>query len=794
MKPQKMPINFDAIPLEIKNLPRWIVWRWERRGDKWTKPPYQINGKHAKSNDAGTWAPFARVLKAYHNGGKWDGVGFMLGDDFAGFDWDDCIEAGKVRPDILRHVAKLNSYTEKSPSGTGLKTLVRGKYSGKGYHSENIGIFGHTRYFCITGQVLQNVSTKIEPRQAELDAFIQRHFKNKSSPKTHVDAPAPGPVNTSTVDIALRSNDPLFADLWAGDIPSKYASQSEADLALCCKLAFYTGKDAGQIDALFRLSGLMRDKWNRDDYRQNTIARAIECTTETFRTKTAAPDVSDKDIVTAAYEQQKGCADLFIKLNQDGFCYDHASCLWYIFGEHFWELDDCGQVVKAVDDVKDLFTSFAARMSGEIMQIGERVKTCADNMEQEKLKAEKKLKEAARNAAISISTKLDSLRYRKDVVEFGAQGKGSLGISGTQWDRKPFDLACVNGIVNLKTGELQAGRPQDYIKSPCPTAFDPQAAAPAFDQFLSEIFAGDTELVEFAQRVFGMGLIGESFFKQYLIILSGKGRNGKDTLISIIGHVLGNCLAGPIAPEMLLDSGKFGRRSSSGPSPDLMRLRGLRLAWASETSQGRRFDVGKAKMLTGGGKINARAPYGRREVEFEQSHLIFLLTNHRPHAPVDDYAFWKRICNIPFTESFVDDPQEPHEHKVDKDILSKLKKEAPGILRWLIEGCLKYQRDGLQPPNAVRSANEDYRRSEDTMQDFIDEECLVHPNASCKAGKIYERYQEWTRSVGIKPMSLTAFGKQISNRGFTKRVSNGVIYEGIGLHTRETGDWNAWNT
>lgn len=149
-------------------------------------------------------------------------------------------------------------------------------------------------------------------------------------------------------------------------------------------------------------------------------------------------------------------------------------------------------------------------------------------------------------------------------------------------------------------------------------------------------------------------------------------------MLEIIKEVLGSSLAGAIQSELLLNQDRI--RSSSGPSPDVMRLRGLRLVWASETQEGRKLDAGKVKLLTGGGELTARAPYGKYEITFSQSHTLFLLTNSKPHAPADDYALWKRLILIPFTMSFVENPQDVNEKKADKYLIEELKKEKEGIL------------------------------------------------------------------------------------------------------------------
>ena len=831
------------IPEELRQERQWLIWKSVPVPGKPKPNKVPMNpstGHPAATNNPRTWNPFEDAVEFYSEWagfehshvdgktgavieGKIKGVGFVFSrdDDYVGIDLDNCVnDSGTLQSWAADIVESIKSYTEFSPSRTGLHIITKGAIPSC-FKNGNVEAYDHGRYFTFTGDVYQNRGT-IHKLQKQLTAFHQKYSgKTAKVKKSHVPLSvvgmAAGTLDSSAVlERAFRSKKGEQIRAMLGDDLCGHPSASERDLALCGHLVWFCGNvpDGEKfrvVDQIIRENAVFRDKWDavhrpvdNATYGRMTIETAIAGTkgcyqsrndrslkdTESTSDAMGRADLSIQDIISAAYDDQKGCADLFIQLNKGLFCYDHAADLWYRFEGHHWMSEDIGEPVKAVDHVQILFQQAAAEIGGEVIITAELKKNTPDEVEQEKLNSRVKSLQVTEKNLKALIKKLSALHFRKQVVEFSAQGSGTLGINGAQWDGQPWALACKNGIVDLKSGELRIGRPEDYIKSPCPTEYKSNAECPRFHKFLSEIFGEDQGLVAFVQRVIGMGLIGSSFQKQYLIVLSGQGRNGKDTLLSIVGHVLGSHLAGPIAPEMLLDNGKFGHRSSSGPSPDIMRLRGLRIAWASETSQGRRFDAGKAKMITGGGSVVGRPPYGRHEIEFEQSHLIFLLTNSRPHAPVDDYAFWKRICNIPFTQSFVDDPQASNEHKVDKDILAKMGKEAPGILRWMVEGCLAYQRDGLNQPEAVQRANEDYRRSEDTLQDFIDDKCFVDQKESCRASSLYQRYKSWASDGGSKPMSQTAFGQQMAQRGFVKRRSNGWIYDGIGLTVKEQGCLN----
>jgi primase-polymerase (primpol)-like protein len=346
--PKRMPVLFEKIPGELKAGNNWVLWKWEFRNGILTKPPYQAAGRPAKSNDPATWADFNTVLQAVNSDGSWCGIGYMLDGGYTGIDWDDCISpTGDIDPTILDHINSFNSYTEISPSGTGLKTLVRAKLPAKGHHQEKIGVFDSRRYFCITGQVFPDVSSQIEDRQYQLDQLIRQYWPGDLNLKraSAVARPSFDLCDDDLIEKAIKANDSgKFRSLWGGDV-SCYASPSEADMALCCKLAFYTRKNPERIDRLFRRSGLMREKWNRDDYRTRTIEGAIEKTVDVYDPRLYAADpgsqqgreatqggmgkntlkLSVDELFEIISRGDDGDAELFIRRFRSSYCFDHAA-------------------------------------------------------------------------------------------------------------------------------------------------------------------------------------------------------------------------------------------------------------------------------------------------------------------------------------------------------------------------------------------------------------------------------------------------------------------------------------
>ena len=182
--------------------------------------------------------------------------------------------------------------------------------------------------------------------------------------------------------------------------------------------------------------------------------------------------------------------------------------------------------------------------------------------------------------------------------------------------------------------------------------------APRWEKFTLEIMDGDRDRAAYLKRQLGYGISGLTVEHDLTILWGPEGRNGKSSLLEAIGYVLGP-LAGPIPGEMLLEQ-KYPR-SPAAPSPDIMVLRGKRLVWASETDEGKNINAGKVKLLTGGDTLTGRDPFGKRQVKFEPTHKLLLLTNFRPHVNPNDNALWERIHLVEFKISFVDRPAGPNQ-------------------------------------------------------------------------------------------------------------------------------------
>ena len=275
-----MPAAIDPniIPPDLRDLDNWVVWKWVERDGKPTKPPVDPKtGRPGDATDPSLWMSFDRALAER---GHFDGIGFAVTAEtpYTGIDLDKCIDPnGVVAEWATAIVDRFNSYTERTPSGTGLRIWVKGKLPQGRRRKGNVEMYDSGRYFTVTGEHLEGTPTAVANRGQMLADFHGETFP-AATPKPSADRsalPAPDLSDRQLLDTMFgASNGREIEALWGGD-QSRYASESEADLALCSHLAFYTGDDEERIDRLFRLSGLMRPKWERADYRAKTIGKAV---------------------------------------------------------------------------------------------------------------------------------------------------------------------------------------------------------------------------------------------------------------------------------------------------------------------------------------------------------------------------------------------------------------------------------------------------------------------------------------------------------------------------------------
>jgi len=336
-----------------------------------------------------------------------------------------------------------------------------------------------------------------------------------------------------------------------------------------------------------------------------------------------------------------------------------------------------------------------------------------------------------------------------------AESEAKVALVATKLDTNPWLLNVANGTLDLRTGALLPHRRDDLITKLAPFVYDPTATCPRWQQFLVEV-QPKVEIRAYLKRLIGYAATGV-IREHVLPIPYGAGRNGKGVFTNTVGYVLGEYSS--IVPTELLMAKQFDDHPTGR-----MVLFGCRLALASETEQNRKLAIALVKQLTGGDPITAH--YMRKDfVTFDPTHKLILSTNHRPVITETKDAIWDRVHLIPWDQRFPPDKQ-------DKALGEKLRAEAPGILRWIVEGCLEWQLIGLSPPPIIVAATDQYRKDMDLLGDFLAEICVLDPAGQVARPTLRRAYEAWAEEVGQKyTLDPKGFADMLRERGCVEASS-----------------------
>jgi putative DNA primase/helicase len=361
------------------------------------------------------------------------------------------------------------------------------------------------------------------------------------------------------------------------------------------------------------------------------------------------------------------------------------------------------------------------------------------------------------------------------------------------WDQRPDLLAVPNGVVDLKSGTLIAGKPEDYLRTVCCTEYNSQAPCHRWEQFITEVFFdSDPEpyqshrpgpsMVGYMHRLLGYAITGYAHERILPVLWGPRGNNGKDTLFDTLGLVLGEALAIPVGKALLMGG-------EGNTQPFLIKLKGKRLAWLTETDADAKLNANQAKYVVGNNRLTGHAKYGHPEA-FDPTHTLFLLTNYKPWIPLQDQALFRRLRLIVLPTSFVPNPAPdivltegkhdwallpslydvtlfddpgwlpdykwfPHERSMDPTLKEQLKLEAPGILAWLVRGAVEYFECGLDEPRTVDVATQGWTESGGPVGRFLK---VAWNGKKTEATDLYRLYASWARSTGEALVNQTQFG------------------------------------
>lgn len=371
-----------------------------------------------------------------------------------------------------------------------------------------------------------------------------------------------------------------------------------------------------------------------------------------------------------------------------------------------------------------------------------------------------------------------------------AQAWPHLEVPLEEWNARPALFNVLNGTLDLSGPEpvLRAFRREDHLTHMAGVAYDPDATAPEFQAFLDRVLPGeplpdgraDRSVQYFVRRAFGVCLI-DSVRDQAIIVHHGGGANGKSTLLNAIATVLAD-YAMTVAVQSIL----YSEQSGSNASPDVARLAERpRLVRVSEPEPGAKLSEGGVKSLTGGEPIVARKLH-EAPIEFQPNFKIHLSCNNRPSIRGGDDGIWRRILLVPWRVQIPEDEQREKGPALEE----ALRREAPGILNWLLEGLADYYEcGGLNPPEQVRAETLAYRTDSDVIGRFIAEACVKGDGCEVDGGELYDAFKLWSKEEGVKePLSANLVGRRLTDRGFGRRKSASTVYrQGLDL----VSEWRA---
>jgi putative DNA primase/helicase len=369
------------------------------------------------------------------------------------------------------------------------------------------------------------------------------------------------------------------------------------------------------------------------------------------------------------------------------------------------------------------------------------------------------------NASPSSLRKLRSAGMRA-AVENLARSDRAHATSIDIWDADTMTLATPGGVIDLRDGSMRPARMDDYCLKL--TNATPNGECPRWLEFLKQTTDGDIELQTYLQRLCGYALTGDTR-EHSLTFIYGTGGNGKGTFLDTIQRIMGT-----YACNASMDV--FTEQRGERHSTEVARLAGARLVVAQETEQGKRWAEARVKALTGGDTMTARF-MRQDDFEFKPQLKLVIAGNHKPSLRNVDEAMRRRLHLIPFMRK---------PNVVNKDLRDQLWEERNGILAWCVDGCLNWQARGLDAPESVRVATEDYFADQDMIAQWIAEKCETGSSFTVKIRDLYTSYRTWCESLHEPAMRQGELKDALFSRGFDTRGTKAhPLIGGIHLQTAQ---------
>lgn len=740
-------MKWDNIPSDLKLNGLWCAWKLV---DGKKLPFTASTGELARSNDKGTFEPFKIALKHVdeylhvdESGRFLGGLGLGIFNGFSAIDIDKCVTDGKPNQLATDIIDYMQSYTEFSPSGTGIriifKTDTRINKETHYIHNRKLGLEIYisdntNKYVTITGNVLLASSIA----ECDISYIIDKYMKKQTETViTHNQ----GTVSNERLIQAL-STDSKLNELWNSTASGSGGNESETDLALCNKIAFYVDGNYEAINDNFMSSPyfsskdkLHYEKWvSRSDYREDTIKKSIRA----YQDNKLSRVVADYELTDT------GNAQKLYEIYGSKIRYNVDNRVWYYYNSTYWQPDTMSRIKLLAEAV--------------IEQIKNDALTIQDSKTRESI---------LKNVKRMLSS------GGKEAMIKEAEHINGIPVTNEDFDKNGYLINTKSGIVDLKTGDITLHDKTLMLSKYIPFEVD-YTPPKRWLQFLADIQPNKPHIVDYIQKSLGYGLCN-SAREQCMFIFLGDGANGKSLLLDVV-HEITNGYSVSADVKILMEN-----KNNTANLGDIARLKGARTVIVEEPEQGDKLAESRVKTLTSGlGSIVARFLYGN-EFEFNFTAKIFMSANHKPIIRGTDNGIWRRIRVIPFTRVFKD-------HEQDLDLQSKLMKEAPQILGWLIQGFKKYQSEGLESPSEILDENKNYRSEMDIVQRWINDNCEVDTQYTAKADELYSNFMTYVTVNNEFKISSTIFGRNLGKKFEKRRTGSGNIYVGLKLRKESLGE------
>ncbi len=374
-----------------------------------------------------------------------------------------------------------------------------------------------------------------------------------------------------------------------------------------------------------------------------------------------------------------------------------------------------------------------------------------------------------RPRCLRFCAKAQNVHMRNAIID-GAEPY--LTVSGAIFDQNPYQLNVLNGTLDLRSGVISDHQALDYLMHLANVAYDPNATAPAWKAFVKWTACDRDDMVTYLQDLFGSCLTGDAR-DQLFHIAWGKGGNGKGVTFHTLEHLMGSYYA-TVSTDTVID----GKRNQGAATPDLMKLKGARMAVIGESNDGDQLAIGRVKNMTGGDTVTGRHLFGDQET-FPMTAKIVIHTNHKPGVSVSDDGVQRRLRLLPY-ENKAETP--------DNDLESRLADESCGILNWMLVGCRRWQAQrGISPSETISQSSRAYLADQNSIGQFAQEHLVQVAHAYTRFGDIYVRYKEFCEANGQHPRSARRFADALAMEGFTAEIGHARMkyYRGIGLRSED---------